>query len=344
MVFQKPTPFPKSIYENVVFGVRLHEKLSKAEMDERVEWSLTRAALWNEVKDRLHTSALGLSGGQQQRLCIARSIAVRPEVLLLDEPTSALDPISTLKIEELIDELKRISPSSSSPITCSRPAVAPTRWRSSIWATGRSRPFQPDFHRPAAAPHAGIHHRPVRLKTVEGEGTMADETKHIVTSFGMDLKKLHDMIAVMGGLVERALADAIAALLERDTELAARVVEMDPKIDAEERAVEQFAVRLLALRQPVADDLRQVIQALKVVTNLERIGDYAANIAKRSLVLNQTGSSFSLSGLGQMSMLVQQNLKSIIDAVGNSDTQKAIAVWRRQPDGGQTSTTPSSAN
>ncbi|OYV42754.1 MAG: phosphate ABC transporter ATP-binding protein [Acidocella sp. 20-57-95] len=107
MVFQKPTPFPKSIYENVVFGVRLHEKLSKAEMDERVEWALTRAALWNEVKDRLNTSAIGLSGGQQQRLCIARSIAVRPEVLLLDEPTSALDPISTLKIEELVDELKK---------------------------------------------------------------------------------------------------------------------------------------------------------------------------------------------------------------------------------------------
>jgi phosphate transport system ATP-binding protein len=107
MVFQKPTPFPKSIYENVIFGVRLHEKLSKSELDERVEWALTRAALWGEVKDRLGTSAIGLSGGQQQRLCIARSIAVRPEVLLLDEPTSALDPISTLKIEELVDELKR---------------------------------------------------------------------------------------------------------------------------------------------------------------------------------------------------------------------------------------------
>lgn len=107
MVFQKPTPFPKSIYENVLFGVRLHEKLSKAEANDRVEWALTRAALWNEVKDRLHSSALGLSGGQQQRLCIARSIAVRPEVLLLDEPTSALDPISTLKIEELVDELKQ---------------------------------------------------------------------------------------------------------------------------------------------------------------------------------------------------------------------------------------------
>jgi len=106
MVFQKPTPFPMTIYDNIAFGVRLHERLSKSAMDERVEWSLTRGAIWDEVKDRLNTSALGLSGGQQQRLCIARTIAVRPEVILFDEPTSALDPISTLKIEELIDELK----------------------------------------------------------------------------------------------------------------------------------------------------------------------------------------------------------------------------------------------
>jgi phosphate transport system ATP-binding protein len=106
MVFQKPTPFPMSVYDNIAFGVRLYENMSKGEMDERVEWALKKAALWGEVKDKLNKSGLSLSGGQQQRLCIARSVAVKPDVLLLDEPTSALDPISTAKIEELIAELK----------------------------------------------------------------------------------------------------------------------------------------------------------------------------------------------------------------------------------------------
>ena len=106
MVFQKPTPFPMSIYDNIAFGVKLYENLSKNDMDERVEWALHKAALWTEAKDKLKQSGTGLSGGQQQRLCIARAIAVKPQVLLLDEPTSALDPISTAHIEKLIDELK----------------------------------------------------------------------------------------------------------------------------------------------------------------------------------------------------------------------------------------------
>ena len=107
MVFQKPTPFPMSIVDNVAFGVRLYEKMSKAELAERVEWALKKAALWNEVKDKLNASGLSLSGGQQQRLCIARGVATKPEVLLLDEPTSALDPISTGAIEDLIEDLKQ---------------------------------------------------------------------------------------------------------------------------------------------------------------------------------------------------------------------------------------------
>ena len=106
MVFQKPTPFPMSIYDNIAFGVKLYENFSKGEMEERVEWALNKSAIWNEVKDKINKSGLSLSGGQQQRLCIARAVAVKPDVLLLDEPTSALDPISTVKIEELISELK----------------------------------------------------------------------------------------------------------------------------------------------------------------------------------------------------------------------------------------------
>jgi len=106
MVFQKPTPFPMTIYENIAFGVRLYDRISRSEMDDRVEWALKKAALWDEVKDKLQQNGLSLSGGQQQRLCIARTIAVKPEIVLLDEPTSALDPISTAKIEELINELK----------------------------------------------------------------------------------------------------------------------------------------------------------------------------------------------------------------------------------------------
>jgi phosphate transport system ATP-binding protein len=106
MVFQKPTPFPMTIYENIAFGIRLYERLSKSELDDRVETCLRRAALWDEVKDKLSTNGLSLSGGQQQRLCIARTIAVQPEVILFDEPCSALDPISTARIEELLDELK----------------------------------------------------------------------------------------------------------------------------------------------------------------------------------------------------------------------------------------------
>jgi phosphate transport system ATP-binding protein len=106
MVFQKPTPFPMTIYENIAFGIRLYEKLPKSELDGRVEQALQRGALWTEVKDKLNANGLSLSGGQQQRLCIARTVAVRPEVILFDEPCSALDPISTAKIEELIDELK----------------------------------------------------------------------------------------------------------------------------------------------------------------------------------------------------------------------------------------------
>jgi phosphate transport system protein len=158
---------------------------------------------------------------------------------------------------------------------------------------------------------------------------MASETTgHIVKSFEVELKHLAALLTEMGGLVESEVALACEAVLSRDGAAATTAVETDPKVDALERDVEQFVIRLLALRQPLAQDLRQIVMSLKITGDLERIGDYAANVAKRSIVLNQYSLPFSLTGLAHMSRLVQENLKMVIDAVGESDADKAVEVWR----------------
>ena len=220
MVFQKPTPFPMTIHENIAFGVRLHETLSKPQMDERVEWALTRAALWGEVKDRLNTRAMGLSGGQQQRLCIARTIAVRPEVILLDEPTSALDPISTLKIEELIDELKRDF--TIAIVTHNMQQAARCADQVAFFYLGELIEVAPAaqiVHRAEAAAHPGIHHRPVRLRR-RGAGAMTEAAEHTVRAIAGELQRLREMIARMGGLAETPGGGWRPALVRRDAELA----------------------------------------------------------------------------------------------------------------------------
>ena len=157
---------------------------------------------------------------------------------------------------------------------------------------------------------------------------MSDTTEHLVKSFDLELKRLRDMLAEMGGIVESQVALAAEAIMNRDSEAATRAVEADPKVDALERDVEQFVIRMLALRQPMAGDLRRVVAALKITGDLERIGDYAANVAKRSIVLGQYALPYSLTGLAHMATLVQDQLKSIIDALGTNDTAKAIEVWR----------------
>jgi phosphate transport system protein len=157
---------------------------------------------------------------------------------------------------------------------------------------------------------------------------MAEIAEHIVKSFEHELKRLRVLITDMGGMVENEVALACLAVLEQDNGAAGRAVEADPKVDAVEREVEQFVIRLLALRQPVAQDLRLIVAALKITAALERIGDYAANVAKRSIVLEQYNMPFSLTGLAHMSQLVQQNLKRVVDAFGEGDTDKALQVWR----------------
>ena len=157
---------------------------------------------------------------------------------------------------------------------------------------------------------------------------MADEPQHLIRSFDQELKRLRDMMTEMGGIVESQVALAAVAIMECDTGAATRAVEEDLRVDALERQVEQFVIRMLALRQPLAGDLRHVVAALKMTGDLERIGDYAANVAKRSIVLAQFALPYSLAGLAHMIRLVQENLKLTIDAIGDSDTDKATQVWR----------------
>jgi phosphate transport system protein len=157
---------------------------------------------------------------------------------------------------------------------------------------------------------------------------MAEITQHIVKSYEQELQRLRDLLVEMGGLVESQVATATIAVVELDIDAATRTVEQDPAVDALEREVESFVIRLLALRQPVAGDLRQIVAALKMTSDLERIGDYAANVAKRSIVLSQFSLPFKLGGLAHMARLVQESLKLTVDAIGDSDADKAIQVWR----------------
>ena len=157
---------------------------------------------------------------------------------------------------------------------------------------------------------------------------MSEAPEHLVKSYDQELKRLRGMMTQMGGIVETQVALAAEAIMHRDAASATRAVEEDPKVDALEREVESFVIRLLALRQPVAGDLRQIVSALKITGDLERIGDYAANVAKRSIVLSQFAIPYSLAGLAHMARMVQGQLKSIIDALDENDAEKAVEVWR----------------
>ena len=207
MVFQKPTPFPMTIYDNIAFGIRLYEKLPKSEMDARVEQALSRAALWNEVKDKLNASGLSLSGGQQQRLCIARTVAISPEVILLDEPASALDPISTAKIEELVDELSgdyTIAIVTHNMQQAARSRATPP---SCIWARWSS-----TMRRTRCSPRRATSARRITSLAASAEGGTPVADQHTVRAYDKDLDLLERRIAEMGGLAEKMVIEAVDAL------------------------------------------------------------------------------------------------------------------------------------
>ena len=227
MVFQKSNPFPKSIYENVVYGLRILGVNDKADLDEAsCERSLRGAALWDEVKDRLHESALGLSGGQQQRLCIARAIAVEPEVLLMDEPCSALDPIATAKIEELMLELK--DSYTIVIVTHNMQQAARVSRLHGLHAAGRAGRVRRDARSCSPIP---ARRRP-RTTSPAGSGRSAREDAAMQRHFHDELEALKQTLLAMGGLVEDQIRRVMRALIERDDALAQEVIERDQQVNA----------------------------------------------------------------------------------------------------------------
>ncbi len=320
MVFQKSNPFPKSIYDNVAYGARVNGLAKRrSDLDEIVERSLRSAALWDEVSDRLDRTALGLSGGQQQRLCIARALAVSPEVLLMDEPASALDPIATQKIEELIYQLK--DEYTIVIVTHNMQQAARVSDRHGLLLHGeadRGGEYGPHLHQSDRGADRGVHHREVRMTPQSG-----------VRHFHEDLAQLKSRLLDMSSHAEELLGLAMEALRERDVEKAEAVIRGDREIDALEIEVDEACIQLLALQQPIARDLRLITMAMKISNDLERVGDHAVNIAQAVKHLVDAPPIGSFPEIEEMARQASEMLSDALDHFVRSDSRGAREVCAR---------------
>ena len=330
MVFQKPTPFPMSIYDNIAFGIRLYERLSR-----RPRWTsasraaLRRAALWDEVKDKLHASGLSLSGGQQQRLCIARTIAVKPEVMLLDEPASALDPISTAKIEELIDELK--ADYTIVIVTHNMQQAARVSDYTAFMYLGELVEFgetADDLHRAARPAHAGLHHRPLRLTPATDRRHAHAE--HIPSSaYDEELERPAPQASPRwAASPRRSSPTRCAALAERDVELARSAVDRRrPRASTGCSARSRSsAILMIARRQPMAVDLREIVAAIRIAGDLERDRRprQEHRQARRSPSRASSSRAALVTGLEHMASWRSRQLKDVLDAYAARDVEAAL--------------------
>ena len=251
---------------------------------------------------------------------------MKPEVILFDEPCSALDPISTAKIEELIDELKQDY--TIVIVTHNMQQAARVSDFTAFMYLGELIEFGADrdhLHHAQGQPHPGLHHRPLRLITEN-----KNMAEHTLKRFDEELERLSATISEMGGLAESQLAQSLVALRQRDSEVAEQVIVADARVDALDDAVQEQTVKLLALRQPMAVDLRVILSSIKIAAALERIADYAKNTAKRTIVLNNvTAPPSAVVGIDRLGRLVRTALKDVLDAFASGDVAKAHDVWQR---------------
>ena len=310
MVFQKPNPFPMSIYDNIAYGPRTHGVRSKAKLDDIVEQSLRQAAIWDEVKDRLKKSALGMSGGQQQRLCIARALAVQPEVLLMDEPTSALDPISTSKIEDLAVELKKDY--TIVMVTHNMQQAVRVSDNTAFFLLGEVIEYN---NTETLFPFRLIRERKIILQG----GLVNLCATNLTDSYRYWRSSLFIWVSCV-----RVRCECDKGVSDGSIEQAKAVINADAEIDEMEKDIEKLCLKLLLQQQPVAKDLRRISAALKMITDMERIGDQTADIAEIVISAN-TEESVDIKDIGRMASVVS---KMVRDSV-TSYVQKDLELARR---------------
>ena len=283
MVFQQPNPFPMTIYENVTYGLRIKGVHDKAVLDEAVESSLIGASIWDEVKDRLHDSALGLSGGQQQRVCIARVLATSPKIILMDEPTSALDPISSGKIEETLYGLK--DKYTMLIVTRSMQQASRISDKTGFFLAGdlvefnsTKEMFLNPAHEETEDYISGKFGQCLPTKQIERINLLM-----LRTQFEDELDKLHNQFYAMGTEVSSQISKTVRAFISHDRQLAKEVIESDEIVNNYETKLEKKSLEIIALQQPVSTDLRSVVTVLKASSDVERMGDHASAIAKATI-------------------------------------------------------------